>query len=140
MRLLRFDSTISRVLGKNLVTADTLSRAPLQCPHNDELEEEINLYVENVLLQLPVSDQRLEEVSARIKEDPICKKLVEYCEEDWPSINDLPSFLKPYWSFRGEISLVRRLFLKGSRLIVPSSMRLEILERIHEGHQGITKC
>ena len=30
--------------------------------------------------------------------------------------------------------------MKGSRLIIPSCMRFEILERIHEGHQGITKC
>ena len=30
--------------------------------------------------------------------------------------------------------------LKGPRLIIPSSIRLEILDRIHDGHQGIVKC
>ena len=140
MRLLRFDFTISHVPGKNLVTADALSRPPSQFTSNEKSEEEINLYVESVLLQLPASDKRLEEISVKQKEDPVCKKLLEYCEEGWPNIHKLPSVLSPYWSSRGEISVVRGLLLKGSRLIIPSSMRLEILERIHEGHQGIAKC
>ena len=30
--------------------------------------------------------------------------------------------------------------MKGCRIIIPSVMRLEILDRLHKGHQGITKC
>ena len=55
-------------------------------------------------------------------------------------IQKLPSSLSPYWSSRGEISHVQGLLLKGPRLIIPSSMRLEILDRIHDEHQGIVKC
>ena len=140
MRLIRFNYTISHVPGKDLVTADTLSRAPSQYMPNRKLEKEINLYVDNVLLQLPASDKRLEEISVKHREDPICKKLQEYCEEGWPDVTKLPSSMRAYWSSRGEISLVRGLLLKGSQLIFPSTMQLEILERIHEGHQGIVKC
>ena len=96
MRLLRFDFTISHAPGKNLVTADALSRVPSQLTSNEESEEEINLYVESVLLQLPASDKRLEETSVRQEEDPVCKKLLEYCEEGWPNIHMLPSALSPY--------------------------------------------
>ena len=32
------------------------------------------------------------------------------------------------------------LLLKGPRLIIPSAIRLEILDRIHDGHKGIVKC
>ena len=140
MRLLRFDFTISHVPGKDLVTTDALSRAPSRSTSSLEKEEEIDLYVENILLQLLASDKRLEQISAQQKEDPVCKKLMEYCEEGWPDVHKLPSSLNPYWSSRGEISMVRGLLLKGSRLIIPSNMRLEILDRIHEGHQGIAKC
>lgn len=55
-------------------------------------------------------------------------------------IQKLPSSLSPYWSSRGEISLLQGLLLKGPRLIIPSSMRLEILDRIHDGHQGIVSA
>jgi len=30
--------------------------------------------------------------------------------------------------------------MKGTRLVVPESLQKEILERIHDGHQGIVKC
>ena len=141
MRLLRFDFTISHVPGKELTTADALSRAPSKSTSRVKQEEEIEVYVENILLQLPASDKRLEEIAAAQKEDPICRKLFEYCKEGWPDmIQKLPSLLSPYWSSRGEISQVQGLLLKGPRLIIPSSMRLEILDRIHDGHQGIVKC
>ena len=139
MRLMRFNYTISHVPGKDLVTADTLSRAPSSTTADRRHEEEINLYVENVLLHLPASDKRLEEISARQKEDPLCQKLAEYCEEGWPDIAKLPNSMRAYWSSQGEISWVQGL-LKGCQIIIPSSMQLEILERIHEGHQGIVKC
>ena len=32
------------------------------------------------------------------------------------------------------------LLMKGSRLAIPSSQRLDVLDRLHEGHQGITRC
>ena len=141
MRLLRFDFTISHVPGKELTTADALSRAPSKSTSRVKQEEEIELYVENILLQLPASDKRLEEIAGVQKEHPICRKLFEYCKEGWPDmIQKLPSSLSPYWSSRGEISHVQGLLLKGPRLIIPSSMRLEILDRIHDGHQGIVKC
>ena len=30
--------------------------------------------------------------------------------------------------------------MKGNRLVIPVSMRLDVLDKLHEGHQGITKC
>ena len=32
------------------------------------------------------------------------------------------------------------LITKGTRLLIPSTLRKRILEQIHEGHQGIEKC
>ena len=96
MRLLRFDFTISHVLGKELTTADALSRALSKSTSRVKQEEDIELYVENILLQLPASDKRLEEIAAAQKEDPICRKLFECCKEGWPDmIQQLPSSLSP---------------------------------------------
>ena len=32
------------------------------------------------------------------------------------------------------------MLLKADRIVIPTSIRLEILDRIHDGHQGVTKC
>ena len=105
MRLLRFDFTISHVPGKEHTTADALSRAPSKSTSRVKQEQEIELCVENILLQLPALDKRLEEFATAQKEHPICKKLFAYCKEGWPdSIQKFPSSLSPYWSSRDEIS------------------------------------
>ena len=105
MRLLRFDFTIFHVPGKEHTTADALSRAPSKSTSRVKQEEEIELYVENILLQLPALDKRLDEIATAQKEHPICKKLFAYCKEGWPdSIQKFPSSLSPYRSSRDEIS------------------------------------
>ena len=48
--------------------------------------------------------------------------------------------MKSYWSSRRELSVVQDILPKASRILIPSSMRLQILDKIHEGHQGITLC
>ena len=56
MRLMRFNYTISRVPGNDLLTTDALSRPPIKYMPNRGLEEEIVIYVENVLVQLLAFD------------------------------------------------------------------------------------
>ena len=41
---------------------------------------------------------------------------------------------------RSELSVADGLLLKGVRAIIPASMRAEMLQRLHTGHQGTTKC
>ena len=42
-----------------------------------------------------------------------------------------------YYNNRHELTIQDGLILKGDRIIVPSTMRKEILSLIHHGHQGI---
>ena len=59
----------------------------------------------------------------------------------WPDkARDVQPHLKPYWAFRDELSIEDSLLLKGGRIIIPRTMRGEILGRIHASHQGIEKC
>lgn len=54
--------------------------------------------------------------------------------------SQLPRPLKPYWPERNELTIQQGLLMKGNRLVIPVSMRLHVLQRIHEPHQGINKC
>ena len=63
MRLMRFDFTISHVAGKDLITADTLSRSPLQVSPLPDLSADADLYVKQIIYHLPATECRLEEIS-----------------------------------------------------------------------------
>ena len=41
---------------------------------------------------------------------------------------------------RASLTVVQNVLLKGSRIGIPSALRLEVLDRIHEAHMGINKC
>ena len=41
---------------------------------------------------------------------------------------------------RSQLSVSDGLLMYADRIVVPTSLRSEMLDRIHQGHQGITKC
>ena len=59
MHLMRYHFTISHVPGKNLVIADTLSRAPMPDTHlvDQDFNAEVEAYVATVRQTLPASEQ-----------------------------------------------------------------------------------
>ena len=40
--------------------------------------------------------------------------------------------IKPYWSYKEDLSIINGILLKGERLIIPSSMRKEVLKQLHQ--------
>ena len=65
---------------------------------------------------------------------------MNFCQDGWPSYGNLPGALQPYCQVSGELTVSDGLLLKGSRLVIPVTLRADTLDRIHAGHQGITKC
>ena len=143
LRLGRFEYSISHTPGKQLVTADALSRSPLGstasaavCP----LQEEAEYLLETCVTMLPASSHRLNEFCEAQASDPVCSSLIDYCKHGWPSKWDIPLKLKPYWQARGHLTLHNNLLLYGPRIVIPKLLQREVLSKLHEGHQGIQKC
>lgn len=139
LRLMRYSFQVVHVPGRELYTADALSRTPLSAS-DVSLEQEINIYVNSVMSNLPASDTRLEQIRLHQQEDETCRLLISYCLDGWPDRSQLHGIINQYWPFHSEITVVDGILLYGCRIIIPSSLRLEILDRLHEGHQGISKC
>ena len=86
MRLMRFHYTIVHVPGKELSTADALSRAPLAdiTPQDKKLQEDVYLYVNQVIESLPLTDVCREEIRKHQEEDEVCSQIKQFCKEGWP--------------------------------------------------------
>ena len=89
---------------------------------------------------LPATDDRLKELRDQLQQDAVTRQIMTYCTDGWPDKSKLDGAVKPYWTVSGELTVQQGLLMKGSRLVIPISMRLDILDRLHEGHQGITRC
>ena len=141
MRLMRFSFSISHVPGKDLSTADTLSRAPVSnaSPSDEFLSEEADTYLQMAVQSLPATEKRLEEVRSHQQTDLVCKKIATYCQDGWPSKHGIHESAKPFYSIAGELSVHDGLLMRGSRIVIPSDMQAEMLTRLHSSHQGISK-
>ena len=47
--------------------------------------------------------------------------------------------LAPYIPI-GHLTVAQNVLSKDTRIIIPSSMHLEVLDKIHDAHMGINKC
>ena len=92
-----------------------------------------------IVSHLPASDQRLETYRQAQSSDPICQQVLKYCREGWPDKGQIDSTLKVCWSAQGELTESNGLLMYGQTMVVPKSLQAETLNKLHEGHQGITR-
>ena len=127
---MRFTYSTSYVPGKSLYIADTLSRAPLARPLNREeekLEADVQSYVDSIVKYLPATEDRLEDFRTQQQQDEITRQFITYCPEGWPERSQLPGPLKVYWPERSDLTVQQGLLMKGNRLVVPLTMRIDVL-------------
>lgn len=138
LRLRRYDLKLSYTPGKYLVLADALSRAYNKTNTESSSEREVAMHVNMIKENTPVSDPMWNKIAEHTERDPILSQVVNALEYGWES--DRARNLKPYYHFRGEIAEVDGVLLKGSKIIIPESLKEEMLTIIHEGHMSAGKC
>lgn len=139
MRLQKYQVNVQYKPGKEMHIADALSRAYL--PVTNSPDKDIEAQVHMVMSNLPVSNEKLRVFRAETAKDVILNKLIQTVLQGWPETkSEVVKDIHAYWNYRDEISVVEGILFKGERLIVPTSLRAEMLKLIHEGHLGIENC
>ena len=105
-----------------------------------QLETDVRLYINNIVGNLPASEGRLVQIMATQDTDDICKILKNMVQTGWPNRKALKPELQEYWQYRQDLLVADGLLMKGKRLVIPVTMQEEMLNKIHEGHQSMTKC
>ena len=58
----------------------------------------------------------------------------------WPSTKEeLHADIKPYWSYRDELAVIDGIMLKGRHIVIPTSLKEQVLGQLHTNHMGIEK-
>ena len=142
IRMMKYNAIAEYTPGKYLAVADALSRKPLPTTTScDELDEEIQAYVDCVHQTLPASDQRLNDIVQNTSKDSQLQSVITYVLQGWPAHErDCSDSVKKFFHARNCLSYSKGLLLHGSRIVIPTGMQSEILSKVHDGHQGVTKC
>ncbi|XP_028416269.1 uncharacterized protein K02A2.6-like [Dendronephthya gigantea] len=140
LRLQKYDINLIYKQGKLLKVADTLSRAQLAETAEEISEQEMKSQVHLIYANLPCSSRIIEEMRHETARDPVLQKVIQLHRVGWPqSKKDLPKDLKEYWNHKLELNENQGIILKDQKIVVPLALRRKILEKLHQGHQGIEK-
>ena len=90
---------------------------------------------------LPMSNQRKEKVRCAPAEDQTLVKLSQAILTRWPRYRrNCDPLFRQYWPLRDELHVIKGVVYAGERVVIPISVRSEMLQKLHESHLGMEKC
>ena len=131
LRLMCYSLNAIHVPEKDLIVANTLSRAPSPAP---ESVAELSAQVEaHMLAVADETDLHLDGIRTAIFADPDFQQMKSFIANSWPSKQSLvkPS-LRPYYSIRFQLSTHNDVIYRDRCILIPASFRNTILTTIRD--------
>eukprot|EP00063_Salmo_salar_P032454 XP_014007289.1 PREDICTED: uncharacterized protein LOC106575331 [Salmo salar] len=131
--------------GPEMYISDTLSRATAQCTDRGTAyqrqaicslqQEQQDVQQINQADYLNVTDHRLAQIRQHTDKDKHLQSLKSMALAGWPYLKEeTPFTVREYWTFRDEIRVQNGFLFRGQKVIIPKSLRPEMLTRIHSSH------
>ena len=155
LRLQRYNLNVTYLPGSQMYIADMLSRAYLQvdrtqCKRTPEYQifqfkQEQQLFEEiasiNQVDYMRLSEGTHQQIKQCTLADPTLQTLMNTVTTGWPvSKEDVPSCIREYWNYKEELTVQNGVLYKGMKVIVPISMRPQMIARVHSSHLGPDAC
>lgn len=154
LRLQKYDLQVSYKNGTEMYLADTLSRAYRVRKSTRENVAGDVMYIEemrgdiegelehiNMIQYLPVSEPTQTAIQQATESDATLRELKTTIRRGWPATKaEVSANISGYFTFPDELSLQNGLVFKGERLVIPMSVKADMLAKIHRSHIGIQGC
>ncbi|XP_030850192.1 uncharacterized protein K02A2.6-like [Strongylocentrotus purpuratus] len=146
LKLQPYDFNVQYRPGKHN-PADYMSRHPLSTEMSSSDNECLaEAHVSFVAGHAVPKTTTLSDITAATKQDPVLQVAIDALVNDnWKDVlahaTDTKSELQSLFNVRDELTVSneRDFLLRGNRIVIPQSLRQQIIDIAHEGHQGITK-
>ena len=133
MRLQWYDLKVCYRKGKEMFISDALSRAYL--PNTEQNCE----FTDDSVKMISVSETKYTEIQDYTHKE--LSMLSQVIMKGWPDTrNETPIEVRAYWDSRDQLSTSDGIIYKGLRIVIPPSLRSDMLKLIHKSHLGIVKC
>ena len=141
---LPYNFHIAYIPGKQIPMVNALSRNLKISEDKEEDQISLPILAVNYITgnyQLYPEKSVINSIREETSNDATLQLLAKYITSGWPvDQKKIPKELHPYWNYRDEISMEDGILLKSHRILIPYTLCMEMLDLIHEGHQGIEKC
>jgi hypothetical protein len=125
--------------GRELYIADALSRNYLDEVEDHIFDSDIEYHI-STIIQLPMTDQKYKLFQKETLLDDDLQTMIGYVANGWPPTSSVKESLRFYYSLKDGIFVHDGLLFKDNCVIVPNSLRRDMLEKVHYNHLGVNKC
>ena len=125
-----------------MLVLDILSRSHLNHSKPGFTENSLIHHVHFVPSNLPINETRLKKFQLETKNDPILETLIlnHLQNHEWSGKHLIStSDSHPYYIHHSDITFCEGLVLKNERIIVPTTVQVEMKPLLHQGYLGIAK-
>ena len=145
-RLMAYNFTAQWTKGSNHCAPDALSCNPVMDPQTGdalaEYDNQNNPEVSTTEIRAITAadsptDTRLQELREQAVKDPEYQQLQTVILNGFPSHRQqLAEACRRFWNVREHLSVDDGLIVHGCRLLIPTTMRPQVLSDLHDAHQG----
>ncbi len=101
---------------------------------------DVSCHVDAVIGCLPVSQRKLTEIKMETQKDEQLQTVERFITKRWPVYaKSVPNSVQSFYKWKDSLSVSDELIVLGNRIVIPKTMRHEMLGRIHDRHQGLSK-
>ena len=138
IRLMKYSVDMTHISGKDNLIADALSRYPGKGKIEESiLQIEVEHFATNTFI--PGESQKIRYMINLQEIDTEIKVLKEMVLHGWKT-NGLSNTLNKYKNSHHYLSIIEGCLTYQNRAVIPLKNQKEILDELHVGHQGISKC
>ena len=119
-------------------------KSSVNCPWQINV---VVVHADKVVAYLPASSGMLQKISCKQSIDRVCSLVIKYCKSERLLLSQISHELHQYnhtiffFRMRNNFAYQRGLMLKSDhRIVIRMALQKNILNSIHDGHQGIAKC
>lgn len=123
----------------NKNVADALSRLPLENEGNEKKElEDIEINYSLFFSEVRDINVNFKLIQAETVKDVVIQRVIAVVNKGWPKVcSDV--LIQPYFTKRFEFSISEQCLFWNHRIVIPEKLRIDILNQLHESHQGVVK-
>ena len=148
-RIMGYNLTAQWTKGSNHHAADALSRHPTKDPHSEDTiaEHDTQLNPEVTISEIRALSStdaniptRLQDLRVKAAQDSQYQELHSIILNGFPAHrHQLPETCKQFWASKEQLNIDDSLIVHGCRLLIPKTMRPQVIADLHEAHQGIIR-
>ena len=141
-KTLRYRFKMVHIPGVKHKVADGLSRHPVNPPETIELQDDVDVeasisaMINSTFNISPFTSVTWDLVRTATASDEIMNTLLAHIENGFPEKSEMLQGLHTYYQFRDSLNSVDGVILYNDRVLVPPSLRPNVLSTLHAAHQG----